>query len=381
MTAVEEARTASSETEPEAEPAPDEPRRRRRRPLWLALAGGVLVVGAGGSLWLATRSTESAPDATGPVATVAVERGTISATESWDGVLDRGAPFTVNSGVQGTVTRVAEQGATVGRGVELFRVDERPAVLLAGTVPMYRDLGPGDVGADVAQLEANLAELGHRGFAVDDTYDWATAAAVRTWQASAGAEPTGRVARGAVVFGPERGQVDMLRAEAGNVVGPGAPVLDIAGTAQVVDLEIGMGDRERLAVGTRVTVRPPGGGEIPGTVRRAAAAETGPDPTSEEGGPAEPVLRVEVGLRENAPAELLGATVEVVVAVDERADVLLVPVTALLAVAEGGYGLEVVADDGTTSIVPVDTGLFAEGEVEVASPDIAEGTVVGVAGR
>jgi hypothetical protein len=58
-----------------------------------------------------------------------------------------------------------------------------------------------------------------------------------------------------------------------------------------------------------------------------------------------------------------------------------VPVTALLALAEGGYGLEVVAEDGTTSTVPVDTGLFAEGKVEVSSPEIEEGTVVGVAGR
>jgi hypothetical protein len=379
MTTVEEARTTPLETEPA--PAPDEPRRRRHRLVWLALAGGVLAAGVGVWLWVANRSTETTGDAAGPVATATVERGAISATESWDGVLDRGASFTVKSGAQGTVTRVAEEGATVGRGDELFRVDERPTVLLSGTVPMYRDLGPGDVGADVGQLEGNLADLGHGGFAVDDTYDWATTAAVRAWQASIGAEPTGVVARSAVVFGPARGQVDMARAAAGDVVGPGAPVLDIAGTAQVVNLEIDMDDRDRLAVGSAVTVRLPEGGEIRGTVGRAAAVETGPEPTSEDGGPTEPIVQVEVTLRENAPAELLGAPVEVVVAVDERADVLLVPVTALLAIAEGGYGLEVVADEGTTSIVPVDTGLFADGKVEVSSPDIAEGTVVGVAGR
>jgi hypothetical protein len=58
-----------------------------------------------------------------------------------------------------------------------------------------------------------------------------------------------------------------------------------------------------------------------------------------------------------------------------------VPVSALLALAEGGYGLEVVRDDGTTKIVRVDTGLFADGKVEVRGAGIGEGTVVGVAGR
>jgi hypothetical protein len=60
---------------------------------------------------------------------------------------------------------------------------------------------------------------------------------------------------------------------------------------------------------------------------------------------------------------------------------LLVPVNALLAPAEGGYGLEVVRGDGTTTIVRVDTGLFAAGKVEVRGAGIAKGTVVGVAGR
>jgi hypothetical protein len=40
-----------------------------------------------------------------------------------------------------------------------------------------------------------------------------------------------------------------------------------------------------------------------------------------------------------------------------------------------------VDDDGMTDIVPVDTGLFADGKVQVEGDGIAEGTVVGVAGR
>ena len=49
-----------------------------------------------------------------------------------------------------------------------------------------------------------------------------------------------------------------------------------------------------------------------------------------------------------------------------------VPVSALVALAEGGYGLEIV--DGTqTRYVAVTLGMFAQGRVEVSGPDIAEG--------
>jgi len=57
--------------------------------------------------------------------------------------------------------------------------------------------------------------------------------------------------------------------------------------------------------------------------------------------------------------------------------VLTVPVAALLALAEGGYGLEVV-DGGRSSITAVETGLFADGRVEVSGSGIAAGTTVGV---
>jgi peptidoglycan hydrolase-like protein with peptidoglycan-binding domain len=84
----------------------------------------------------------------------------------------------------------------------LFRVDEQPVILLSGVVPMYRDLGPGAAGADVEQLESNLAQPGYRGFTVDDEYTQSTAQAVSAWQEAVGATATGIVARVDVVFPP-----------------------------------------------------------------------------------------------------------------------------------------------------------------------------------
>lgn len=357
-------------------------RGRRPRLLWVVLGGAVVVaVGVGAWLVVGDSSTDDDPADSGPAATATVERGTITATDSWDGTLDRGSPFTATSGRSGTVTRLADQGAAVAPGDVLFRIDEQPVTLLSGVVPMYRELAPGASGVDVEQLETSLAALGYGGFPLDDTYTTDTADAVRAWQESLGAAPTGIVGRGDVVFAPAGGQVDTLRSAVGDVVAPGRPILDITGTDQVVNLEVDVEDLDRFAVDTPVTVLLPTGGEVAGTVRSTAVVEPAADPMAENGGDTEPIVQVEIALGENAPNELVGAPVDVVVGVDERSNVLLVPVNALLALTEGGYGLEVVADDGTTSIVPVETGLFAEGKVEITSPDIAEGDIVGVAGR
>jgi peptidoglycan hydrolase-like protein with peptidoglycan-binding domain len=382
VTAVEDAHTAPPVTG--AEPEADEPRDRRLRLVWPALGAVLIAVGAGAWLWASNPSSEGAPAAAGPVKTATVERGTISATDSWEGTLEYEAPVTIKSSAGGTITRLVGQGPTVERGDELYRVNERPVILLYGAVPMYRDLAPGDAGVDVGQLETNLAKLDYDGFTVDNAYTASTAEAVRAWQADIGAERSGTVARGDVVFVPAGGRVDALRVSVGDLLRPGVPVLDITGTDQVAKLEVDIDDRDRFDMDAKATVVLPGGDEVPGTVSAMRVVKTASGASGEGSGggttDSQSIVEVEVALKE-APDELVGAPVEVVVAIDKRADVLLVPVNALLALAEGGYGLEVVRGDGTTKIVRVDTGLFADGKVEVQGAEIAKGTVVGVAGR
>jgi multidrug efflux system membrane fusion protein len=60
-----------------------------------------------------------------------------------------------------------------------------------------------------------------------------------------------------------------------------------------------------------------------------------------------------------------------------RKNVLAVPVAALLALPNGGYGVQVV-DGDATRIVAVKTGMFAAGKVEVKGAGIKPGTTVGV---
>ncbi|RIQ37351.1 efflux RND transporter periplasmic adaptor subunit [Jiangella rhizosphaerae] len=364
----------------------DRPRRRRTRLLWLTL-GVIGVAGAGGAYWYTTQDDGGRPAdaATGPAATAEVVRDTIAATETWSGTLGHGDALGIPA-AQGTLTRVAAADTEVTRGTELFRLDERPVTALLGVIPMYRDLGPGDEGIDVEQLEANLAALGYTGFTADDEYTDNTAEAVEEWQEDIGADETGTVGRSDVVFLPEGGRVGTVHAAVGSTVTPGSPVLEVTGTDQVATLEVDVADRDLLAVGTAVTVVLPGGAEAAGTVTAATVVEAPPAgggaAGEEEAASAEDaVVEVEVTLADPVDPALVGSPVDVVRPVDERADVLVVPVTALLAMSGGGYGLEVVAGDGTTSVVPVELGLFADGRVEVTGDGIAEGDVVGVAGR
>jgi hypothetical protein len=71
--------------------------------------------------------------------------------------------------------------------------------------------------------------------------------------------------------------------------------------------------------------------------------------------------------------------VQVALAVQSARDVLAVPVTALLMLAGGGYGLEVVAPSGAHHLVGVTPGLFASGRVQVSGAGITAGTRVVVA--
>lgn len=359
-----------------------------RRSAWTSV-GLVALAAAGAGGWLVGRDDtgQAAPETTGPAATATVELGSLTATETWSATLGLGEPTTVSAPAAGVLTRVTAAGTDVSRGSVLFHVDEQPVVLLLGAVPMYRDLSSGSEGADVEQLEANLVALGYTGFTADDEYTDATADAVEEWEEDLGVpSPDGAAAQSEVVFLPVGGRVDTAAAAVGDTLQPGTAVVDLTGTAQLVDLEVDAADADLVAAGTAVTVVLADGTELAGTVESttvsaSAAAESAEGAASSEEEQltvAEIVLTDPDGL---AAAEPAGTSVDVELAVDTRDGVLTVPVNALLALAEGGYGLEVVADDGTTSVVAVETGLFADGRVEVSGAGIAAGVVVGTAGR
>ena len=349
-----------------------------------SIAGSVLAWGSGG------KQSAASPDL--PPATATVSRTTLVETKTVSGTLGYGEPVPIRAAQRGTLTWIAPVGSSVERGEPLFKVDERPVVALYGPLPLYRTLRAGTKGRDARQLERNLAALGYPGFTVDDTYTAATAAAVAAWQADLGLPATGTVELGQVVFtrGPVRiaGHTtrvgDTIRAESGE---GGASVLSYTGATRRVTVELEVADQALAVKGRTVTVTVPGLPAVKGKVSDVGTVITAQGATVDEGSTpegtssaaaADPRVEVTVTI---ADQEALGALDAAPVDVDfvssKREGVLAVRVVALLALPEGGFGVQVV-DGATTRIVAVKTGMFAGGQVEISGQGIAEGVTVGV---
>jgi peptidoglycan hydrolase-like protein with peptidoglycan-binding domain len=361
-----------------------------KRKLLLGGAAALVLGGAITGFVLALGSSASGRqvDASLPPATATVRRTTLVETKTVQGTLGYGEPVPLGASGRGILTWIAPVGATVRRGKRLFKVEERPVVDLYGSLPLYRTLRSGLQGRDVRELERNLAALGYGGFTVDDTYTAATEAAVRAWQADLGLPATGSVEVGQVVFTPGPVRIADHAAFVREVVGgdSGAAILSYTGTTKLVGVELKVVDLPLAVRGRAVTVTVPGRGPVRGRVARVGTAITTPaaaegDNTQTAGAAsatADAVVDVTVTIADqNALGSLDAAPVDVDFVSSKRKDVLAVPVEALLALPQGGYGVEVVAG-ASTRIVPVRTGMFAAGEVEVSGRGIAEGVRVGV---
>ncbi|WP_433053014.1 peptidoglycan-binding protein [Dactylosporangium sp. CS-033363] len=341
-----------------------------RRLWWLlpvaAVLGLIGYVGFGRS--------EPAPASESPIRTTTITKGTLAATESVDGTLGFGDPVTVNGRLPGTVTALPAEGSRIGRGQPMYRADGRPVVLFYAAAPFYRALKPGDEGEDVRALEANLAALGYKGFTADDSYTGATADAVRDWQEDLGLPETGTVELGRIVVAPDAVRVGEVKAHLGD--GATGPILQWTGSTRLVTVQLDVTEQRLAAIGAEATVKLPDDREVPGKISAIGAVAT----ASTQNNQTKVTVDVTVTV---ADQDKLGtfdvAPVTVTLVSEQRRDVLIVPVGALVALAEGGYGLQLVSG-GSTRTVAVTTGLFASGKVEVSGPELAAGLTVGVAG-
>jgi multidrug efflux system membrane fusion protein len=360
-------------------PAPI-PRRRRRRGMGKALGAAVAVAAVGAATAAAVGfgggdgGTPSASKL--PPATASVTRQTLADSKSVNGDLGYGSAQTVKGRSSGTVTWLAGQGSTVKRGKALYRVDNKPTVLLYGSLPAYRRLADGDDGPDVKQLEQNLRALGYTGFTVDEAYTSSTVDAVKEWQKNLGLDETGVVEPGKILYAAGEVRIDGHEAAVGDASQPGQGILTYTGTSRVVTVELDVNDQRLAKRGATVGVTLPDGKRVDGKI---TDVETIIEPAS-DAPDSKPTTKIQVTVSVTDVKALAGydlASVDVAFTASERKNVLTVPVAALLALREGGYGLEVV-EGSTTRIVAVKTGLFAGGRVEVSGGGLAQGMTVGM---
>lgn len=355
---------------------------------WTSIAAAVAVAVGAGLTGMAVsgsdRDEAGAPgqDEADYPTTVEVLRRDLARTERLDGTVGHGQPTPLVLLAAGTITDLPEPGQIIEPGGVIAEVDGRPIVAVGGAFPFWRALGPGvSAGKDVLQVECLLATMGYAQIydvTVDEKWTAATTRAVVAFQRDHGQDDDGEIGLGELVVVDAAVRVDDVAGVAGQ---PAAEAgITITSPERSVSVDLAVDEADLLADGGPVQVELPTGESVAGTVATIGAAET-----SETSGSTLPVIvTVSDGL------ELAdGVPVEVVVEVVAAEGVLAVPVEAVLALAEGGYALEVAAssaadsaaatvDPATTAgtrLVGVTLGVFADGLVEVVG-DIEAGARV-----
>jgi Putative peptidoglycan binding domain len=311
---------------------------------------------------------------TGDAGSVESARVTLAAAQK---SLDAASASAVFYETGATYTTLPSAGDVIRRGQTLFAISGQPVLLLYGALPAWRSFRPGmSPGRDVAALNANLGELGYGKGLTGDSFTDQTAAAIKALQAAHGLEQTGELPLGSVVFKSEPVRVKTITPTRGSAVQAG-PVLTVSSTRHQVTIALDAAQQSEVKVGDPVTITLPSNETTPGRVSSVGKV------ASSGGQDGSPTVEVAVKLTNEAAAgQLDQAPVQAAIVTGRVENALAVPVTALLALAGGGYGVEVVDPTGVHHLVPVELGLFddADGLVQVSGSGLKAGQRVVVPG-
>ncbi|HVR05523.1 MAG TPA: peptidoglycan-binding protein [Solirubrobacteraceae bacterium] len=271
-------------------------------------------------------------------------------------------------------TWLPSAGAIVVRNHALYAIDRQPTILLYGPVVASRAFFAGmSPGPDVAELNANLQQLGYGSGLSGDEFTAATATAIRALQAAHDMTQTGELPLGSVAFqsGPVR--VTSVTPTVGMAISPG-PALTVSSTGRQVTVKLDASEQADVKRGDRVVITLPDGQTTPGRVSYVASVAV--TPTSQGGEEGSPTIEVHISPTEpQATGQLDQAPVTVSITTASVQEALVVPVTSLLALAGGGYAVEEVQPNGVHRLLPVTLGLFDDeaGDVQVSGPGLAAG--------
>ena len=222
-------------------------------------ATGAVVVLSGGEQ--ATAAAQAASASTAPV-----QKGKLSAAVSQDGTLTYrarpdGSPFSAINHARGTYTELPAAGDEVDCGDVLYRVDDKPVLLLCGTVPAYRALHMGDVGTTSVSSTATCtcaapAMPSHR----------RQRSALKALQRRKGVHVTGALALGDAVFLPEAVRIAKVTGQLGGSALPGAQALNATSDTLHVQVNLDPSEQGQVKRGDRAQITLPGNTTVTGKV-------------------------------------------------------------------------------------------------------------------
>jgi peptidoglycan hydrolase-like protein with peptidoglycan-binding domain len=342
-------------------------RRRARRRLATGLV--VVVLAGAGGIAVVVSDPFSGGRASGggaaanaaPTSLAQVTRRSLTARTQVSGTLRFAGGYSVVSGAAGVATALPHVGRVIRRGQVAYRLGSEPVVLLYGSTPAYRALKQGMSGPDVQQLNANLVALGYAaGWALEpssDAFGAATKYALERLQAALGVKETGRLDLGRAAFLPGPARITKVLATLGGTIQPGAVIAEATTTRREVLVDLDASRQTSVKAGDRVTIALPNGRTTPGVVTSVGKV------ASSSGQSASATVPVHIAPRRpRATGSLDRATVQVAITTARARRALVVPVTALLALAGGGYAVETVDARGAHHLVRITLGLFSEAD-------------------
>ena len=303
-------------------------------------------------------------------------------------------------------------GRTISNGEKLAEIDGEPLFALAGHVPAWRDITPGESGPDVAELQRALGSLGYyQGGDTPGFFGTATQDAVSLYYEHLGYTPsaTGGVPMTDVIFLPSL-PAKVVAVNGAKGQQPGQPFLELAARgslaltgelAPVYAAQVRPGLKVKIFdevtgihaagtvtdLGTATTLAPAGtivdvggGPGAAGSAGSTGSGSTGSGSTgsssagtagsSNSGGAPNPgataFIPLAVHPSKPLPAALNGENVLVTVETGQtEGPVLTVPVAAIVTTASGTSYVTVAGAQGKQTQVAVTPGISENGYVQV----------------
>jgi hypothetical protein len=388
-----------------------------------SLAVCLVAIGAGAATLVAHGSgTRVAPAKAVPLGTATVHRGDLIETQRYRGRLSYLSRGSVHLSGPGTVTSLPRVGQILTEGASVAGVDDQPIGVLFGASPLYRTLGLANTtgaqlalevsqanllaaqatlpqrpesggvassslagvarvaqaqvgvdeaqdrllgaqralqraqtpqrGPDVALVAGNMTALGYyRGFT--DSWNAALQDAVRQWQDHIGATPSGDINPADVLVVSGAARVTGVQGGLGDA--PSAVTISLSSPSRRATFRLQNGVPAPLAPGRRVRLSA-GGDAAAGRVTRLNTSQRS--------------ATVQVAFDQSSRLARIGSTVvSMSVRSADRRNVLTVPTQALLALASGGYALQLPGG----RLLAVRTGIVQGGDIEVSGSGVHGG--------
>ena len=409
--------------------------RRRRVLLGVGIAAALLAIGGLIGASFVKSPQQLAADTAPPsptVTTAAVTSQVLTSSVQMRGVVypstqydvyatapsssDQGSSATSGSSAAVYISKLeVATGDTIRNGEQLAELDGQPLFALAGTVPAWRDLTPGENGPDVTELQNALASLGY--YDGGDTAGYfgsATEDAVAAYYEHLGYTPpaSGGVPAADVLFLPSLpATVVAVNGAAGEQ--PGQPFLELAARGSLAltgelppayagqvkpGLKVAIYDEVTgihaagtvAGMGTATVTVPTGTlvdiGSGASSASPASSASSGSSASSSSSSGSGTTTFIPMAVHPSSPlaSALNGENVLVtVMAGRTEGPVLTVPVAAIVTSASGTSYITVVGAHGIQTDVPVTPGISENGHVQVTpvhSGALATGDRVVVSG-